>query len=738
MTKRPLNFAVAIALLPLISPTLLVAAEECSSLPADGGKNCSKDNPDCKADHESSHCPERKLQRITVVGTRFGIDVDKYPGSASVLTADDLDHSTDLIRALDRVPGFDTGLDNGRSVGQQYSIRGFGYSGEDRVIVMQDGVRRSTNLYSNQTSSFRMDSDLLKQVDIVRGSSSVSHGGGAIGGVIDTTTKDAADFILPGRNTGAGVNLRYDSNNQQQGYLALAAAPEDQPFDVLAFFKKSDKGDLTLANQVFATDGRPYKTIDNDEDMQTAFFKASWNFGEDQRISMSHFDYEDQTAVTWQSLYHQEYSTVSGPVLGALAQKDTVLRYTATPSDLVNLSITGYDTEAYYDRGYTYVAANGTEQTLAYKNQDERRGLSAQNLMQFSTGQISHRLLLGADYLLREEDASYVLNGVPTAFGSMPNEYRDLGVFFQHELSMLRDRLIVQLGGRYDSFEREVRGVAEDYDNNRFSPRVGFSFELRPNFNLLANYAETFRAPTPHETSSDGPLNPNYWYLPNPDLGPETSAEYEAGFSWRRNGLFGDNDELRIKAMYFTGTIEDMIAFVADTTGPRPPQSTYYGTYRNIGEVDRDGIELEASYDTRRWSSYLSYEQLDQVNALTGAVTPWAFADAARTGFNLHPFEEDISLDFSIKHWLKPDQNPETLVSGGVTYFYVNKSFTQADLAMRWRPQFTGSHLLDGSTQILLGVNNVFDQKRLHPANVSTSTRIGLGRNIYLSLSKLF
>ena len=725
MKLHPLTNALS-AVLTLVSAPALAVTEDASTV------------SECKPPHKIEHCEQKTLSRVTVVGTRFGIDVDKYPGSASVLTADDIDHSTDLIRALDRVPGFDTGLDNGRSVGQQYSIRGFGYSGEDRVIVMQDGVRRSTNLYSNQTSSFRMDSDLIKQVDIVRGSSSVSHGGGAIGGVIDTTTKDADDFVLTGRNTGVGLNYRYDSNNQRQGYVALAAAPENQAYDVLAFFKKSDKGDLTLANQVFASDGRAYKTIDNDEDMQTAFLKAGWDIGEDQRISLSYFDYEDQTAVTWQSLYHQEYSTVSGPVLGALAQTDTVLRYTATPSDLLNLSVTAYDTEAYYDRGYTYVASNGTEQTLAYKNQDERRGLTAQNLMQFTTGNLGHRLLLGVDYLLREEDASYVLNGVPTEFGSMPNEYRDFGIFVQHELSLWQERLVIQLGGRYDAFEREVRGVAENYDNNRFSPRIGFSFALRPNLNLLANYSETFRAPTPHETSSNGPLNPNYWYLPNPDLGPETSAEYEVGFSWRREGILSDSDAFRIKAMYFTGTIEDMISFVADTTGPRPPQSTYYGTYRNIGEVDRDGVELEAAYDTRRWSSFLTYEQLDQINTANDQVTPWAFADAMRIGVNLHPFNEDVSLDFSIKHWFKPDQNPETLVSGGVTYFYVNKSFTQGDLALRWRPQFSGSTLLDGSTQILFGVNNVFDQKRLHPANVSTSTRIGLGRNIFLSLSKVF
>lgn len=735
MKTTPLTAALLLVWAPAFADT--PARADCAQPTAAEVQACkAAGRTDCEA-RNARHCEQRSLEQITVVGTRFGIDVDKYPGSASVLGPDDLDSSPDLIRALDRVPGIDTGLDNGRAAGQQYSIRGFGYSGEDRVIVMQDGVRRSTNLYSNQTSSFRMDSDLLKQVDIVRGSSSISHGGGAIGGVIGTTTKDARDFLRAGRSTGGAVNLRYDSNNQRQGSAALAYAPDDSEGDVLLFVKRAQKGDLTLAEQVFVGD-RGFKTIDNDEDLRTLFFKAGWSFAPGHRLSLSHYDYQDETAVTWQSLYHQEYSTVTGPVLGSLEQRDTVLRYTGQGGDLLDFSATAYATRGFYDRGYAYVAANGSPQALDYRNQDERRGFNLQNLMRFDTGGIRHRLLLGFDYEHREEDADYVLNGEPTAFGSMPNRYRDLGVFAQHELALLQERLVLQLGGRYDRFDREVRGVPEGYDNSRFSPRVGASFAVMPRFNLLLNYSETFRAPTPHETSSSGPLNPNYWYLPNADLGPETSTEYEAGFSWRRGDVWRAGDEFRIKTMYFTGRIDDMIALVPDTAGPTPPQSRYYATYRNIGQVDRQGLELESHYQSRHYGLGLTYERLDQVNARTGEVTPWAFADSARLALSLFPSADDLSLEFDLKHWFKPEQNPETLVSGGVLYHYVRKSFTQAGFSLRWRPQLGTLPWLDGSSQILFGVSNLFDQKRLHPANVEGSTRVGLGRNVYVSLSKQF
>ncbi|MDR1076448.1 MAG: TonB-dependent receptor [Xanthomonadaceae bacterium] len=749
MKITTLSVAVTLA---LASASAFAQDHACRNAIAEAQRQCGSDNDPvtCIRDRAPSRCHDelRREQddvttfpRMTVVGTRFAIDVDKYPGSASILLDDDLDKSTEVIRALDGVPGIDTGNDNGRSVGQQYSIRGFGYSGESRVIVMLDGVPRSTNLYSNLTSSFRVDSDLIQQVDVVRGSSSISHGGGAIGGVINMVTKDAEDFILPGNEVGLATRVRYDSNNQRQGYAAFGFAPDSLPVDLLAFLKKSSKGDLRLAERIRPASGDAYRDIANDEDMTSLFLKAGWDIAEGQRLTLSHFDYRDDTEVAWQSLYNQELSSITGPVVGSLEQRDTVLRYVADPASnpWLNLSATAYTSQAFYERGYDYVDSANARQTLYYKNQDKRWGVSAQNLMTFSTGPVNHRLLLGVDYQHREEDALYDLNGVLSDFGSMPNEYDDMGIFIQHESRYFDDRLALQLGGRYDKFKRKVLGVPENYDNGQFSPRIGVSFELFPQFNLLANYSESFRAPTPHETSSVGPLNINYWYLPNPDLKPETSREYELGFSWRKQGLFTADDHFHIKTMYFTGKIEDMIDLYPDLTGPTPPQSLYYATYRNIGQVDRHGVEFEASYRQPRWGAQLSYEHLNQQDRETHERTPWAFADKIQLGLSLRPMRsQDFEVSAQIKHWLKPDQNPKSYTSRGVTYFYVHDDYTHVDLNARWRPVSTGIDFLDDSTQFLLGIDNLFDQRRLHPSNVETSTRVGLGRNIYLSISKQF
>ena len=717
-------------------PTLIDEARQvCTSQPEASLREClvAKIPAECVSEMDHMLSNALVLPRQTVIGTRFGIDVDKYPGSVSVLGQEDMDFSTDIIRALSKVPGFDTGNDMGRNMGQSFTIRGFGHGSESRVIVMQDGVRRSANLFSNQVSSFRMDTDLLKQVEVVRGASSISHGGGAIGGVIGSTTKDASDYVLPGRETGLQVKYRHDSNNSNQYSAAFAYAPESRPFELLAFAKVYDKGDIEWSETLHSSNGTRYNSTDNDEHITTYFFKGGVRFNDENQLKLSYNELSNDFFSGWNSLYHYEFGADTGAVVGTLMQKDTVLSYTSRgASPWLDLSISAYQSESYSEKGYEY----GID--LYYRNADERKGINAQNLMTFSTGNINHRLVIGMDYEHRQEDAIYILNGVQSDFNSMPNDWKDLGIFIQHESRYWNDRIALQLGGRYDQFDREVMGVEETYDNSRFSPRVGASFEVAEGFNLLANYSETFRAPTPHETSSAGPLNIHYWYQPNPNLKSETAKEVEGGFSWHGRGLLRDDDRFRVKAMYFTGRIEDMIELVIDHEGPLSPANSKYVRYENVGLARRNGVEVEASYDREHWGAFLTYEQLDQFDRKTHRKTPYAFADRARFGMSFTPFADDFTLSFDVTHWFAPDQNPETVMSGGQLLYYVNKSFSQSNVQMRWRPFQSYVPFLDGSTEILFGINNVFEQKRLPASGVMTSTRVGEGRNIYVSLSKTF
>ena len=174
-------------------------------------------------------------------------DLQTYPGSVTVIEESVLQAATSPIEALQSVPGVSTGDDLGRGLGQYFNIRGFGYQSENRVIVMQGGVRRSMSLYSNHISTSRSDNDLLKRIEVVKGASSIQYGGGAIGGVVDMGMKTARDFVSEGKDAGLAAKLRYEHNNYREGYAAAAYAPQDGRVELLAYGKKGKRGDQTMS-----------------------------------------------------------------------------------------------------------------------------------------------------------------------------------------------------------------------------------------------------------------------------------------------------------------------------------------------------------------------------------------------------------------------------------------------------------------------------------------------------------
>jgi iron complex outermembrane receptor protein/hemoglobin/transferrin/lactoferrin receptor protein len=259
----------------------------------------------------------------------------------------------------------------------------------------------------------------------------------------------------------------------------------------------------------------------------------------------------------------------------------------------------------------------------------------------------------------------------------------------------------------------------------------------------LANYAETFRAPLVTEYAAEGPQNPHYWYIPNADLEPEKAKEYEIGFSVDKDGLLNDADSLRFKAMYFEGDIEDMISFEALGRDPIPgygPLSPDYnnhqqfGQYQNIEAAKRRGLELGADYWVNDWHLEMSFEHLDIYNKKTREKTPQGFADKLHlaAAYTYQPW--DLTLGAEVNHWFKPDQNPDSYVSRGTTYYRVRDDYTLANIKGTWKPK-TGKY---AGVELVAGVNNVFDKQYINARYSETTSMVGNERNYFVQFKKTF
>lgn len=685
-----------------------------------GGSYASNDNCDQSKDSCDQHS---LLETVVVVGNRVETENSKYAGSIGVIDEDKITESSNLMDSLSSIPGVEAGGDNGRNIGQQYTIRGFGYSTEQRVIIQQDGVPQSPSLFSNHISSFRTDPDLLERVEVVKGASSILYGSGAIGGVIDMKTKDAQSYLQPDEHFGGLIGSRYESNNMHSIRGGLYGKADALPIDYLIYAKRASFGDITLADG--GTDD--YQKVDNDETVDTVYFNLGWNISDEQRVSFSVFDFEEELTTVVQTLYHHESAT---PIYGKLKQTDYVADYSyeSVANSLLNLNMKLYVSNASYGRESLSIT-RGTH--VDYENKDSRWGIAVKNLAEFETGSISHMLLTGLDYKNRKEDANHLVNGVKSDFGSMPNQYNDWGLYVQDIMSI--QRLEVTLGGRFDIFDRSLdRANSTDYKDQRFSPRIATAYELVDGLQLLFGYAESFRAPTPHEISAKGALNPYYYYLENPDLKAETAKEFEGGFSYLSDSLFTEDDALYIKATVFDGKIENMITLEKLPELGTPPESTMYAQYQNIKNARRKGYEVSAKYLIDEFLLQSSYEHLDIYDEETKQNATQGFADKLNVTTTYTNENLGLELKIGLDHWFKPKQNPKSFVSRGKTYTKVDQEFTQVNFAGKWRMANAGLDIdyLDDVT-VKFGVKNIFDEKYINAQFTNGTSRVGPGTNYY-------
>ena len=165
-------------------------------------------------------------------------------------------------------------------------------------------------------------------------------------------------------------------------------------------------------------------------------------------------------------------------------------------------------------------------------------------------------LTYGASYLqdefdqLRDRTEVFIATGapVPTTL-AFPTKYfpqseiEEVGAFLQAEISLFDGRLSLIPGVRFDSYELDANqqdavflagnpGTSEpvDYSEEKVSPKLGAVLSLSERVSVFAQYARGFRAP-PMSDVNNGFTNfgGGYRTLPNADLEPETSDNFELG-----------------------------------------------------------------------------------------------------------------------------------------------------------------------------------------------------------------
>ncbi|WP_176063288.1 TonB-dependent hemoglobin/transferrin/lactoferrin family receptor [Serratia marcescens] len=641
-------------------------------------------------------------ETMTVVATGNQRSSFEAPMMVTVIEGNSPESQTagtaaDMLR---RVPGI-TVTGSGRSNGQDLMMRGYDRRG---VLTLVDGIRQGTD--TGHINGTFLDPALVKRIEIVRGPSALLYGSGALGGVVSYETVDAADLLLPGQDSGFRVYGTAGTGDHSLGMGASAYGKTDN-LDGLLSFGTRDVGDLRQGNGFDAP---------NDETISNVLAKGTWKIDDSQSLS-GNLRYYNNSAQEPKN--PQTPASSSGNLMTdrSTIQRDAALSYKLKP---IGQDWLDAEAKVYYSDVKINAHANGSEDEA---RKQTTKGAKLENRTRlFADTFASHLLTYGIEAYKQEQTPGGATESFPHAKINFASGW------LQDEIT-LRDLPVTLLAGtRYDNYKGSSDGYA-DVDANKWSSRGAVSITPTDWLMLFGSYSQAFRAPTMGEMYNDSkhfsiPMGPttitNYW-VPNPNLKPETNETQEYGFGLRFDDLMLADDSLQFKASYFDTKAKDYIT--TDVTmelgrGPRGPYCISCTTFStNVDRAKIWGWDATLSYKTPWFGWDLAYNRTRGKNEATGDWLSSINPDTVTSSLDVPLGETGLSAG-----WVATFAERATRVETGTAE---QAGYGVNDFYLSYK----GRDLLQGmTTTVVLG--NAFDKEYYSPQGIPQD-----GRNAKLLVS---
>ncbi|TMO62553.1 TonB-dependent receptor domain-containing protein [Pseudoalteromonas aurantia] len=549
------------------------------------------------------------LDAVTVTATRTKKTVLQSAQAVNVVSSEQIEKQleSNLFNVLDMIPNVSA---NGgpRNSGQKFNIRGF--SDAEDVLVTVDGMVQTFEKY--RMGSLFTDPELYRTVSIKRGTSTVLHGGGALGGVVQLELKDAADFLRDGETAGAKVKLGFDSNNDQQNGSVFAFARPIEELDLLAAVVKRDSDDFELSNG---------EMLDNSGiENSSLLLKAEYFLTDDSLLGATFNTTQDDQRTEFNTTDPGAWGTVYREVEQTVAN----LSYELTPSDNQYIDLT-------LKLGFTSSQVTESDGVGMLKDFIGIKSNYEYNITTFDAMNTSklgeHTVTYGVQYTDKErvgektalpcERVNYETYaceqyGTVAVTGEMTSQpggdQARTGLYIQDEFKL--QGLTIIAGVRYEHYETtptaefasQFSALNSKVTHSDWAPSISLNYQISPEFAVFANRQSGFRAPLLDE------LYDQYGgRQPALDLDIEYSDNSEIGFVYSADNVLSDTDSLNVRMMYFAINVDDEItSLTSESQNPMPN-----ARYANRASNDRDGVELELEYANQHMYSNLTYSTID-------------------------------------------------------------------------------------------------------------------------------
>jgi vitamin B12 transporter len=502
-----------------------------------------------------------ELKEVVVTATRTEVPVGELGISATVITADEIEHrqATDVLELLRDAAGINVVQQGSRGGPASLFSRG----GESNfTLVLIDGVQ------VNEAGGFfdfsTLTTDNIERIEVIRGPQSALYGSDAIGGVVHIITRKGKGRPSVSFSTAHGAHsenghyigeqkINVSGGNKWLGYsLAYGRVDDNGILDVnnnfwnntvngrIDFYPIEDIWDVTLT--VRYEDARSEFPTENGGDRPDSVFPGldPDQNREDRDVTVglgTRFD----IFTWWENVLHVGFHRQEGEF-----------------NDPPNVE-SGFD------------APPGS-----FSETEENRFIFDYhtNLRFPQEGLVRSILTLGYEYEMETFDLDSLstsrYGSDPTAvftYATQSNESRTNNAFYAQEQLSLFDRLHLTGGLRID-------------DNSEFgtevTPRGSLAFEIKETgTKIRAAIGTGIKEPTFIENFG------GYGTVGNPNLKPEKSFSWEVGLDQE----FWD-ERIKLGLTYFQNRYKDLIAYVYVP----PPVLT--PNYFNVQEAESWGIEF--------------------------------------------------------------------------------------------------------------------------------------------------
>jgi hemoglobin/transferrin/lactoferrin receptor protein len=570
--------------------------------------------------------------------------VYETPGSVSVISSEAIksDPSRNARELFDSVAGVWANQTDIQNPGININIRGLYDNG--RVPTMIDGARQNFQRLGHYTyQRSYVDTSFIREVDIEKSGTSGVNGAASLGGYVDFRTINADDLIEPGKQFGGEIDLGTGTNEYNfDGSASVAFRPSDS-FSILGGISNKNVGEYAIGKNGDLGSLAPDHPTFAGAETWSGLVKAEADLTDDLKLTLSWLGYKadaNEGTLNEDSISYGAYAQdiVNNTATATLAWNPA--------SDMIDLEArlwVNHLTNNETFEGNDYFVATDTDYTFTTP------GISLQNTSRFypSFGEIALNYGFEA---FRDIGKSVASNELIDADPDIASGYggnngtatRDIVSGFANATLEHDDWLTLSGGLRYDWYRMD--GDTTWYDQYQVTVCTAYLFSdwlgiptppeddicvefrndtyhtgydehvdhsdgallptamvaVKP-FDWLqpfVKYSQTFRPPTITESlfagGHPGTTAGTEW-APNPDLKPETARTWEIGANISHDGVFTEDDSVRMKIVAFSRDIEDYILL---GEFQRPETTRTYTSFVNVdGMTHTEGLEFEGSYD---------------------------------------------------------------------------------------------------------------------------------------------